>query len=485
MTQKVPADASPTNQTVDAHGRKIHTCGTLQYTTFGLIAVCFWLLWGDFIWCLFEQALPNLLPLKLKDLGATDTMNQVLNRSLGCAVAFIFAPAISMASDRHRGRFGRRIPFLMWSTPFVGLFLVLLGNYDLLTNLLIGHSKTISLLGFDLGRTGLSLLIFGVILVAYDCSTVFVSTVYYFLFNDVVPEKLMARFLAIYRMVGVASIALYSKFVFPHVLDHFRLTFTIAGIGYVIGFMLLCFFVKEGQYPPPPENIDKRKGLISSAKTFAKECFTHRFYWYFFLTCTFQFVSWQSGSFATLRNRDSLHLTMQQIGNLGFYGSIVSFCIMFPAAWLADKFHPVRVYVVLTIIQFFRPILDCIWIFKDFGPHGNLVGLYIIGLGILPVAAIQSAAELPMYMRVLPRERYGQFCSANGMLRAFAMMFGAALAGMMMDSLHHHFGMDEWRYRYYPVWIVFWQIPSIVCLLLFYREWKRLGGSENYKPPEL
>ncbi len=54
-----------------------------------------------------------------------------------------------------------------------------------------------------------------------------------------------------------------------------------------------------------------------------------------------------------------------------------------------------------------------------------------------------------------------------------------------MDSLHHHFGMDEWRYRYYPVWIVFWQIPSIVCLLLFYREWKRLGGAEAYKPPEV
>ncbi len=45
--------------------------------------------------------------------------------------------------------------------------------------------------------------------------------------------------------------------------------------------------------------------------------------------------------------------------------------------------------------------------------------------------------------------------------------------------------IGDWRYRYYPIWTVFFQAIGIVLLLLLYREWKRLGGDKGYTPPQV
>jgi len=76
--------------------KRIFIVGTLKYSVFGLFMLFIWLLWGDFIWTLLDGQLPNILPLKLKDLGASDTVMVFLNKTLAYAVTFIFAPIISL-----------------------------------------------------------------------------------------------------------------------------------------------------------------------------------------------------------------------------------------------------------------------------------------------------------------------------------------------------------------------------------------------------
>jgi hypothetical protein len=70
------------------------------------------------------------------------------------------------------------------------------------------------------------------------------------------------------------------------------------------------------------------------------------------------------------------------------------------------------------------------------------------------------------------------------MIRAFALIFGSFLSGYFMDSLRIWFGMGDFRYRYYPVWVVFFQIPAFIFLWLLYRQWKARGGDKGYVPPE-
>jgi len=185
--------------------------GTLRYTGFGLIMVFVWLLWGDFCFTLLDQNIPNLLPLKLKDIGASDTMNSVLNGTLSYTVTFFLAPMVSMQSDRTRTRFGRRIPYLFWSTPFVGLFLVLIGCYDSVTKWIFGDATHASVLGISA-----PVVVLGILLVGWDLANIFVNTIYYYLFNDVVPLKYMSRFFAMFRIVISLAGMMFSKWVYPH-----------------------------------------------------------------------------------------------------------------------------------------------------------------------------------------------------------------------------------------------------------------------------
>lgn len=468
----------------DERGRKIYRAGTLKYTTGGILILLFWLVWGEFFWIVLDQNLPGIMPLKLKELGASDTINAVINKSLAYAIIFVLAPIVSVWSDRYRSRLGRRIPFLLWSTPFVGACLILIGLYRQLTDLVTGGADTAVVFGMTLSADAVSVWIIAFLIVGFDFANIFANTIYYYLFNDVVPQVFMSRFMSIFRMAGILSGMVYNKLIFPHTMEHFQMVFVLAGICYIAGFSLMCIFVKEGEYPPPEEAQGHKPGFVSTARTFFRECFTHRFYWYLFLMYTFQYVSFQAGVFAILRNTRSLGLSLQQLGDVGFYAGFVTLALLFPAGWLADKFHPVRVYLVTSFVMFFFVSAQCVWVFKDFGPEGNFWLYAGLTFGFLPIVTLQGAAEAPLLMKLLPKAKYGQFASANAMVRAFAVILAGALSGVFFDMLDTVFHLGDWRYRYYTVWWAFFMIPMLFFLTLLYRQWKLLGGPEHFQPPE-
>src|SRR6478609_3699764 len=89
--------------------RRWHT-GTLTYTSGALVALFFWLLWGDFALNLKERAGPPTLQLLLIKFHASDKQLALFGTVLPQVMALLITPIVSYKSDRHRGRFGRRIP---------------------------------------------------------------------------------------------------------------------------------------------------------------------------------------------------------------------------------------------------------------------------------------------------------------------------------------------------------------------------------------
>lgn len=457
----------------------IYKVGTLTYTKYGLISLFFWLLWGDLVYTLMEAVMPAVLPLKMESLDA-EWLLPIFSTTIVAAMNFIVCPIASFKSDRYRSRMGRRIPYLLWSTPIVCVFLILFGFSDAIGHSLYGPAS--KLLGFEIGEKTMIVCLMGLCIVGWRFGDSFTATIYSYFFNDVVPDKVITRFMALNSMVAIAGNFFYQVWIFPRSMDYFSHIFVIAGLLYLIGFSLMCLKVKEGQYPPPPENIDKRKGFISSCKTYAKECFTHKFYWYFFLMNTCLSCCWLSGVYGVLRNKTSLHLDLQTLGMLGGATTLVTFLISYPLGWLGDKLNPIRVFVIMGFVMFLNPLSQCVFIFFDFGTTGNTWFLLIQSLLILPMDTLQGTVERPMYMKLLPRERFGQFCSANGTIRALARILLSLVVTVVWKVLFDHLG-KETAYRLYPLWTVAFYIPAMIFMYLLYREFNRMGGTKGYVPP--
>lgn len=460
----------------------IYKVGTLTYTKYGLVKLFVWLLWGDLVWTLMERVLPGVLPLKMGEMNAEGWV-PFFQTTIPSILVFTLCPIISFRSDRYRSRFGRRIPYLLWTTPILSVFLMLFGLSDALGHSL--YAPVTNALGVSITENSLTLVLMGLCIVGWRFGETYANTIYWYLFNDVVPRDQLAKFNSAFRFVGAGTGMLYSYFIFPKSLQYFSYIFIGAGALYLFGFMLMCLMVKEGQYPPPPENIDKRKGFISSVKTYAKECFTHKFYWYFFLMNSFIALSFVMGaSYNVLRNRDSLKIDMDTLGKLDTVTQFVIFILLPLCGWLADKVNPIRVFAVLTFVMFLNPISQCVFLFKDFGPKGNTLFLLVQAIVILPFDTLMDTVTQPMYMRLLPKERYGQFASANGTMRAGVRIVLGLLAGPLMAWWIVQFGKDM-AYRMFPIWTIAFQIPALVCVVLLYREWKRLGGAKAYAPPAI
>ncbi|MCX6970327.1 MAG: MFS transporter [Verrucomicrobia bacterium] len=451
--------------------------GSLVYTRMGLFAVCAWLLWGDFAFNLMEIVAGSFIPLKLKHLDAPNWMLGLFVTTVPSLLGITFAPVISVASDRTRSRWGRRIPYLAAATPFVCLFLLLLGfSEDLgawLQNVLFVNATP----------TVVALWLAGALVVAFQFFNVFITSLYFCLFNDVVPQEFLSRFLALFRMIGIVATAGFQYFLFGMAESHMKEIFAGSALLYGLAFFLMCVFVKEGTYDPPPSTTGPRHGLLHQIQTYARECFTNRLYWYFFLANTFWGLGFAVVSFRVFFAQ-SVGLNLDQFGKLMGGVGIASAVLLYPAAALADRWHPLRVMILGIGLLVLVVPLQLVFVFMDIpAPLATRIytGLFILHI---TVQVLFNAAQLPMFMRVLPKDRFGQFNSANGIIASASMIVAGVVSGAWLDWLDLRISEPLYHYRYLPIWVSTCLVLCLVFLILLYKEWKKHGGDKNYEPPK-
>jgi maltose/moltooligosaccharide transporter len=466
-----------TNHPAIAHSsEKIFRVGTLTYTKAGLFSLFAWLLWGDFCFMLMEVAAPAVLQVNLNEMGAPNWVLGLVLSTIPGVLNMTVCPASSFWSDRFRSRWGRRIPFLFLATIPLTFFLVLLGFSKQIGAVLHGAIN---------GGFSQTAVIIAVVVVLVFCFQVFnmvVASVYYYLFNDVVPAEVLARFMSIFRIVGVLSGAVFNWFFLKYAVSHMTEVYLIAAGLYATAFLLMCWKVKEGEYPPPPAHPDGGSGLISGIKTFFVESYSIRFYWLFFLANTCFALTSVAGGFNILQAR-SIGVDLDFFGKTTAAAMIVSAVLMYPAGIISDRSHPLRVLVWATIALLVIQPLWLVFLFMDLSPtvsHGIFIAITAV---TAPALALYMAAELPMYMRILPKSRYGQFSSANAMVRSLAVIVGGLLIGLALDWLAVLFPTKDYCYRFVPLWTLVFFGGSLFFLRRLYSEWLKRGGATSYHPP--
>jgi hypothetical protein len=471
-----PAGEPPAPAAATDAAQKTYHCGPLQYSLRGLLVLFGWLLWGDFCFTLMETVGPQILPLRLKALGLTNTHIQIIVSVLPLVLNMTVCPWVSFRSDRHRGRWGRRIPFILSTMPFLVLCLALVGWSDTLAVL---AQRTIPALG-KVAPATVTVALIAVFYVAFKFFDMFVGSVYWYLFNDVVPPQFLGRFMGLFRMVNKVAIGGFQFFVLQYARTNLREIFTGIALLYLFGVGMMCLRVKEGPYPPPPEE-EPPRGL-DILRSFGRQCFSNRFYVYFYLMNAFAAAALACNLF-TIFFYEEMGLTLREIGRLNAITAIASLVATYFAAVFVDRWHPLRISAYNAVFAAVTGFGGWIWVAvtlpSDLFLHLAIGGMLVVQFGTM----LAEGCSIPLFMRLMPKGLYGQFSAANAMIRSLMGILAGLLAGVFLDVVKQCYHGSDFAYRWIFVWPWVWGAASAVFLCLGYREWKRLGGDDNFRPP--
>lgn len=438
--------------------------GTLVYTSGGIVVLFLLLLFGDFAWAMRERSVGPMAQWYLKHLDVPNFLYGLLISSVPAIIGLIFAPMISYRSDRHRGRRGRRIPFLLVTTPLavsgmIGLAMCpILGPW--LHQLLGEHSP---------GERVLTLVCFGVFWTAFEFATIAVTAIFGGLVNDVVPQCLLGRFYGLFRAVSLIDGMIFNRFLIGKVETHYTVILGLIGLGYGIAFMWVCLKVREGEYPPPPENPPGHSGVLAGARIYLRECFTSRYYLLIFLVVTAATLSFLPINTFAIPFAKEMGMSMQDYGNCLALTFFISLCLAYFIGWLVDIFHPLR----MCIASMAGYVLVAAW----GGMYATTAETFSVALvlhGVLSGCYFTSAASLGQ--RLYPHSKFAQFASAAGILGSLGAMTLGPLIGTVID-------MSGNSYRHAFSAGVVLAGAALLAAFAVHAQFMRLGGPKNYTAP--
>ena len=247
--------------------------GTLVYTAGGLAVLFLWLMWGDFAYSMKDRATGTVAALMLKKFDVSDFLFGIIMISFPNFTNIFLCPIVSYRSDRHRGRFGRRIPYLLLTTPFIVIGLAGLGFTPLLARL-IRQAVGAEHISYNLT----ALLVFCFFWIILDFGTTLAGAIFNALATDVVPTEFLGRFFAMFRAVSLGCAFLFNYFVMGYAETHALVIFLGLAALYGIGLFSICLKVKEGEYPPPEAETSGPPTVKSAVKTYFRECFSLPYY---------------------------------------------------------------------------------------------------------------------------------------------------------------------------------------------------------------
>ena len=441
------------------------TAGTLTYTTGGLVVLFFWLLWGDFAWSLKERSVPAVVQVLLKNFHASDMLTGLLIGSLPQALTMLLGPIISYRSDRHRGPWGRRIPFLLIPTPIAAGSMIGLAFCPWFGRILHefwGASSP--------GLYPCILMFFGGLWTLFEFASIIANSVFGGLINDVVPASMLGRFYGLFRAFSLLAGILFNYSIFGKAETHFTAIFIGIGALYGLGFTLMCAKVKEGRYDPPPPPPPGKGGFLPATQTYFRECFTHSYYWWVFTAMSLPWMAFACANVFNVFFAKSLSMSMDAYGKCLALTYTISLVLSYFIGVAADRFHPLRAGLVVIALYGISSLLGGL-----FSTTPGIFAFALVSHGVLSGAWMTVTASLGQ--RLFPASRFAQFASALGLVMSFGTMFLSPALGKILDLSGHNYRLT---------YLIGAGLSLIALLtgLRVQRMFHQLGGPTAYRAPE-
>jgi MFS family permease len=445
-----------------SNGARVWKVGTLTYTFGGLVALFAWLLWGDFAWAVRERAIQAVAQLLFKKYGASDFLTGLLIGSIPAGLGLLIGPVVGYKSDRLRTRWGRRIPFLLITTPFMVLALVGLAFCPQLGEVLHRY------LGNRSPGLASSILIFlGLSWVVFEISLVTANSVYFALINDVVPQEVLGRFFGLFRVVSLIVGIAFFFWLMADAESHVTAIFLSTAVVYGFGFTLMCLRVREGEYP---EVVPKKESFVSAAITYCREGFGNPYYlWFFAATILAGFATGPFNLYSVFYAK-SVSMSMGMFGKCLALTYCTSLCLSYPLGCLVDRFHPLRISAFVMGIYAIVMALSFVFV-RDAWTFA--IALYVHGV----VAGTYGTVSASIGQRLLPRAKFAEIGSAGGIIASIVGMGFAPAIGSLLDRTGHD---------YRDTFLLGYGLAAITVAVFFvlHRKFVALGGPDHYHAPE-
>ncbi|MES2309785.1 MAG: MFS transporter [Verrucomicrobiota bacterium] len=439
---------------------------SLTYSKQGLITLFSWLLWGDFAFVFFEQIFGRFLPIFLKELRVSNLMIGVLSGSTVGLVNILFLPYVSQWSDSFRSKWGRRIPFLFWTTPLTVITVIFVGCAPETGAWIHQHWVSPYFPHVTEHQVIIGQLCCWVF--AFNFFNMILVNSFNWLVVDIVPQFIIARFLSWFKVVGTISSCLFTWYVFPHILEYRKEVCVGVGVFYTVAFWVMCFKIKEGVYAEPI--VSDRTNFWKKFSGYFSDCWSVPLYRHYFLTNIMVMIATaSSASFIVLFSKETLGLSLEDMGKSFTYGLIVSAILYFIFGWLCDKMNPLLV-VVCSLVGF---------VFISIGSYfliqGKTSWIIYSMVSMIPGVALGIGSNITG-MRIFPRERYGQFAAGSNVFGCGSQILFNFLSGKFMDWTGSN-------YRLIFLWSFTFFLLATFYFMKVYRESKKLGLHEKIPLP--
>lgn len=446
--------------------RRYWRTGTLTYSAGALTALFCWLLWGDFAWQLKERAVPPVVQLMLRKFSASDFLTGLFLLSLPAVIGLLLTPIISYRSDRHRGRWGRRIPYLLIAAP-----LAMVAMFGLAFSPWIG-AWLHGFMGWAPGRLNFTVIVvMGLSWTAFEFATIAANAVFNGLVNDVVPREVIGRFFGMFRAVSLVAGILFNYYLIEYAKEHFMPILVGVGALYGGALVLMCLMVKEGEYPPPePPGPPGTAGFVAAIKSYGRDCFSQPYYLWVYGSTALAAMAFVPVNLFSVYAAESFGLSMKTYGTYHVVIYACSLTLAYPLGWMADRFHAIRMGIGALALYSLAMAAGFFWVTgpRSFGAfyliHGVLSGCYYTG-----------AAALGQML--FPKLKFAQFASAGGVILSLCFMTIGPVLGLLLDWLGH-----DYHFTFGIGGLV--ALSSLLASLVVYRRFMALGGPLGYIAPK-
>jgi MFS family permease len=324
-----------------------------------------------------------------------------------------------------------------------------------------------------LSRHAAVMWLFGIFWTVFGAASVVSMTIFSGLINDVVPTAMLGRFFGLFRAVSIADAFIFNYFLLGWAETHFMEICLAISLVFGAGFLLMCWNVKEGSYPPPDEVANPHRGvgaMADATKTYFRECYSKPYYLLCFLVIALGPLAFAAITTFVLLYAKQLGMDIGYYGKINAYCAIISLLITYPIGALADRIHPLRAAILTMALHAGTTALGA-WMIRDAGSFT----VFLVAQTVLSSCYYTATASLPQ--RLLPRSKFLQFFSAANIVTAlFSVAFGPVL-GMVLDAAD-----NDYRLTFVASALI--SFLTLALLVVLWRQFLKLGGPKSYTAPE-